>query len=103
VIIADKHYVNCPECGREMSAHALLCRDCFNRSGGVGAPIYLAAKERGEASPRSSKYVKLRDMRETKSRAFSDPPSLLDIEEARHEIARLLPLEHLIYAPHLIV
>src|ERR1700721_1384965 len=55
---ADKHYVTCPECGKEMSAHALLCRDCYKRSGGVGASIYLAAKDRGEASPRSKKYVK---------------------------------------------
>ena len=36
-----------------MSAHALLCRACFKRAGGVEASIYRAAAERGEASPRS--------------------------------------------------
>lgn len=36
-----------------MSAAALLCRKCFTRAGGVYAPIYRAAKARGEASDRS--------------------------------------------------
>jgi hypothetical protein len=55
---SEKRYVNCPECGNEMSAHALLCRECYKRAGGVGAAIYRAAAERGEASPRWNKEAR---------------------------------------------
>jgi hypothetical protein len=48
-----KAFIACPDCGKPMSAHALLCRDCYKKSGGIGAPIYRAAQSRGEASPRS--------------------------------------------------
>jgi hypothetical protein len=41
-----------------MSAHALLCRACYNLAGGTSAPIYKAAAERGEASPRSTYYAR---------------------------------------------
>lgn len=49
----EKTFAVCPDCGGEMSAHALLCRECYKRAGGAGAPIYRAAYDRGEASPRS--------------------------------------------------
>lgn len=42
-------YVVCPDCGGPMSASALLCKNCFTRAGGCGAPIYRAAKARGES------------------------------------------------------
>ena len=52
---ADEYRVAvCPDCGKQMSAHALLCRDCYKRAGGArGARIYQDASDRGEASPRS--------------------------------------------------
>jgi predicted amidophosphoribosyltransferase len=43
-----KIYVVCPECGKETSTHALLCRECYKRAGGVRAMIYRAAEGRGE-------------------------------------------------------
>jgi hypothetical protein len=52
---SERRYVSCPECGNEMSAHALLCQGCYLRAGSVGAAIYKAAAKRGESSPRWSK------------------------------------------------
>ena len=51
----DRNYVVCPDCGKPMSASALLCRDCYKRAGANAAPIYQAARQRGEASDRSSR------------------------------------------------
>jgi tRNA(Ile2) C34 agmatinyltransferase TiaS len=47
--------VVCPECGGPMSSNAFLCRSCYKRAGGRKAAIYKAAKDRGEASDRSTR------------------------------------------------
>jgi hypothetical protein len=45
----DRRYAMCPECRKPMSAHALLCRECYARAGGVEAALYRSSKLRGEA------------------------------------------------------
>lgn len=54
----EKVYVNCPDCGREMSAHALLCRECFRRAGAHGADIYYEAQLRGETPRNLDKFLR---------------------------------------------
>jgi hypothetical protein len=49
----EKIYPTCPDCNGPMSSHALLCRGCYLRVGGIRALIYQAALLRGESSPRS--------------------------------------------------
>src|ERR1700751_2779299 len=78
---SERRYVNCPECGNEMSAHALLCRGCYLRAGGVGASIYRATIERGESSPRWNKETRNKRLM-IKGQALSDRVPL-DGEDAR--------------------